>query len=100
MKGVFMHAIKLVVTLSLIGCLGAGSAAASAGCPSGVLFQPDATGSRVDAGWTGIAHDIPALGYTFRMGLSCGASSPPCGSCAITGLEPNAGGNNQRCTNA
>jgi hypothetical protein len=95
-----MNAIKLVVTLSLVGCLfGAAPAAASIGCPSGVLFQPNATGSKVDAGWTGIAHDMPVLGYTFRMGLSCGPSSPPCGSCTITGLEPNAGGNNQRCTN-
>jgi hypothetical protein len=31
--------------------------------------------------------------------MSCAASTPPCGTCSITGLLPNAGGNNQRCTN-
>jgi hypothetical protein len=75
------------------------AARATTPCPSTVVFDPDGTGASVDAGWTGIAHDMPVNGYAFRMDVSCAAGSPPCGTCSITGLAPNAGGNNQRCTN-
>ncbi len=94
-----MHALAFVVGLSVSLLFGVVPAWATTPCPSAVLFEPDPTGSRVDAGWSGLAHDMPVVGYAFRIGLSCGPSSPPCGSCTITGLEPNAGGNNQRCTN-
>jgi len=83
---------------ALVAALSVAPASAST-CPSAVVFQSDATGSRVDAGWTGLAHDMPVNGYAFRMDLSCAAGSPPCGTCSITGLAPNAGGNNQRCLN-
>src|SRR5947207_2715074 len=59
-------------------------------CPSTVIFEPDASGASVDAGWTGISHGMPVNGYAFRMDVSCAAGSPPCGTCTITGLAPNA----------
>ncbi len=92
-----MNAIKLIVSAFVLGIITGPAAYAAPACPRAVVFEPAATGSSFDAGWTGIAHDVPVVGYTLRMGLSCGAGSPPCGSCSITGIEPNAGGNNQRC---
>jgi hypothetical protein len=92
------HMLSSIVLASAM-CLATSPVRASTGCPSGLVLEPDATGAVVDAGWSGLAHRMPVPGYAFRMDLSCAATSPPCGTCAITGLEPNAGGNNQRCTN-
>lgn len=92
-----MIATRVLLSLMLL-FVGAGQAAASE-CPSGMLFSPDATGAIVDAGVTGLAQDMPVMGYSLRMGVSCAATTPPCGSCSITGLIANAGGSNQRCKN-
>ena len=94
-----MTSNRILASLCLLAAFTTSSAGATTPCPSGVFFAPKATGSSVDAGWTGLSHDMPAIGYAFRMGMSCGPSTPPCGTCSITGLLPNAGGNNQRCTN-
>ncbi len=94
-----MFRTRSVILACLLIVAAAASAEASPGCPGAMLFKPDASGGLVDAGWTGIAHQMPALGYSLRMETSCSASAPPCGTCAITGLVANAGGNNLRCRN-
>jgi hypothetical protein len=94
-----IHKRMLATYFALLTVFAAATVHAAAGCPSGVFFQPDATGSQVDAGWSGISHDMPVLGYSLRMDVSCGPSSPPCGTCSLSGPIANAGGNNQRCTN-
>ncbi len=95
-----MHRFQSLVAFALLTVVAvAEPASAAPGCPGAVLFQPDASGAVVDAGWTGIAHEMPVLGYSMRLATSCSASAPPCGTCAITGLVPNAGGNNLRCRN-
>jgi hypothetical protein len=75
-------------------------ALAASGCPGAVVYQADTT-SQVDAGWTGITHDMPIIGWSLRFGVdSCtGSTVGSCGDCALTGLIANAGGSNQRCSN-
>ncbi len=69
-------------------------------CPGSVTFEPSGT-SLLEAGWTGLAHDQPVLGWTLDMKIdSCpDATMSTCGECTIAGLIPNAISSNQRCAN-
>lgn len=57
----------------------------AASCPTNVVYEPTGVGS-VDAGWTGVEHDLPLVGPTLNLQVACGPTSPPCGTCAITGI--------------
>ena len=57
----------------------------AASCPTDVLYEPTGPGS-VDAGWNGLQHDLPILGPTLHLAVDCGPTSPPCGTCAVTGI--------------
>jgi cysteine-rich repeat protein len=49
------------------------------------------TRTRLDSGWTGIAHDAGVTDRIMvRAHLECGASAP-CGVCEITGIDPSPG---------
>jgi hypothetical protein len=72
---------------------------AAADCPTAVLFEPSGTGTTMDTGWTGYAHAQPVFGTTLHLGVSCTVSSPPCGSCTVTGVVANLAGHRQRCQN-
>jgi hypothetical protein len=75
-------------------------------CPSKVHFRGDPTApvSVLDAGWTGFGHRAPIISNgDVTVGLSCGATERPCGTCTIAGPIPNleAGAgqlDNQRCS--
>lgn len=76
--------IRVVLFLAVFA-LPSGALAAS--CPTNVLYEPTGVGS-VDAGWTGNQHDLALLGPTLNLTVACGPASPPCGTCAITGVTP------------
>ncbi len=86
----------VVLTVSVIDMLIPSGAAAA--CPGRVRFEPTASAT-LDAGWTGIFHDLPVFGPTLDLAIDCVPSSPPCGNCAITGLEPDPAASWQRCAN-
>ncbi len=62
---------------------------AEADCPATVRFEPTANGV-LESGWTGIYHDVAILGPTLNLALDCPVSTPPCGTCPITGLDDSA----------
>ena len=76
-------------------------------CPTKVTFAGNATAteSLLDTGWTGISHRSPIISNgEVTVGLSCTATSRPCGTCNVNGpiANPNAGAgqiDNQRCSN-
>ncbi len=72
---------------------------AASTCPEVIAFDPAAGQSTADTGWGGMAHDRPIYGNVLRLGIDCVPGSPPCGTCAVTGLLPDAAGMFQRCLN-
>ena len=92
--------LLLALVLSCPFWLAPPPALAASGCPGAVVYQADTT-SQVDAGWTGVTHDMSIIGWSLRFGVdSCtGSTVGSCGDCAITGLIANAGGSNRRCSN-
>jgi hypothetical protein len=72
----------------------------AATCPVGMTLAINAGGdgsarvsaTRLEEGFGGLGHnkDYPA-GGTIDLLLSCGAGTPPCGTCNITGIDPLAG---------
>ena len=85
----------VIVALALV--VGALSARAQT-CPGRVLFEPTANGS-IDAGWSGNYHGMEILGPTLDLTIACPSSTPPCGTCAITGLTPTSTAAWRRCAN-
>jgi hypothetical protein len=69
-------------------------------CPGSVAFEPSSSAT-LDAGFTGLAHGEPVLGWTLAMKItSCpSATASTCGTCTINGLIPNTITTNQRCAN-
>lgn len=75
-------------------------------CPSTVHFVADAASasSRLDLGWTGIAHGTPVVsnGDVTLTVSGCAGSERPCGTCNTSGPIPNGGATelrSRRCTN-
>lgn len=86
--------------LALVAVLGVlPTLAGAAGCPREVRFEPTASGGVLDAGWQGLGHGIPIFGTALDLYVSCAASTPPCGTCAITGVVPEPAGHRLRCEN-
>lgn len=83
--------LVLVIVLLL-----AASPASAASCPTAVLFEPTAGGT-ADAGWTGVHHGLPISGPNLFLGIECGPSEPPCGTCSIAGVIPDPVLQPQRC---
>jgi hypothetical protein len=50
-------------------------------------------------GFTGLALNRPIFGNTLELEMSCPVTTPPCGTCTITGARSDALGTFQRCTN-
>jgi hypothetical protein len=74
------------------------SRAAAVDCPTAVRFEPG-TGVTLDAGFSGFTHDEPIFGTALDLALSCGPSTPPCGTCTILGVVANPAGIRLRCGN-
>lgn len=57
------------------------------------------TGTDLDIGWTGLAHDADSNdGSVLHLRLSCaGPAAPACGQCDVAGIDPSAG--DCRCAN-
>ncbi len=86
--------------LALVAALAAlPSLAGAADCPTGVRFEPDATGGVLDAGWMGFTHDKPIFGTALDVALGCAATTPPCGTCPILGAAASPAGHRLRCEN-
>jgi hypothetical protein len=68
----------------------------AASCPTAVLFEPTA-GGRADTGWNGVHHGLPLSGPSLFLGIDCGPSEPPCGTCTIAGVIPDPVLQPQRC---
>ncbi len=82
-------------------CLCGGSGTS---CPTAMLWETQSDGgvasaTEYDFGWSGVFHGADRVaGAQVKLGLDCGAGSPPaCGSCSITGIDPAPG--NCRCAN-
>ncbi len=93
-----IHMLRRVVLVTLLA-VGAVAPMASADCPEAVLFTPAETGSTADTGFTGLALNRPIFGNTLELEMSCPVTTPPCGTCTITGARSDALGTFQRCTN-
>ncbi len=91
-----MRLSTTVVRFALLTLLSPALAEA-ASCPTVVGFEPTAGLSTVDTGWTGLAMGRPIYGNVLRLGIDCGVASPPCGTCPVMGLLPDADGMFQRC---
>jgi hypothetical protein len=78
--------------------------ACNCACPTKVAFTGTATApeSTLDTGWTGISHRAPIISDgTVSVGIFCGGTSRPCGTCTVSGPIANGPGqlDNRRCTN-
>jgi hypothetical protein len=81
------------------------------GCPVKIDFEGTSTGPILDTGWTGIAHDATVISKgKVTVNVSCTATSPPCGTCNLSGPIANTNAanyttqtgsdfNDQRCSN-
>lgn len=87
---------NLLATLVLLATTPVGAAST---CPNVVTFDPTPGESTADSGWTGIGHDRPIFGNILRLAVDCAPDDAPCGTCAVTGLLPDAQGMFQRCLN-
>jgi hypothetical protein len=73
-------------------------------CPSAISFLGDATTTRLDTGWTGLAHDAKIIsGGEVTVSTDCGGRARPCGVCNLSGPIANPDNNqgisnNQRCS--
>jgi hypothetical protein len=90
--------VRLAVFWSTTVLAGAASAPA-ADCPSRARFEPTAPSAILDAGWSGIAHDEPIFGTVLDVAVSCGPTTPPCGTCTITGAFSDPAEHRLRCSN-
>lgn len=80
--------------------------ACNCACPSSIHFvgSPGDPATKLDVGWTGIAHGSPIVtNGDVTVGVSgCAGATRPCGQCSLNGPLPNVGTNqldNRRCTN-
>lgn len=79
--------------------------ACNCACPTKahLVADPTSASSRLDIGWTGLAHETPlATGGDVTLAVGCEYSSRPCGVCTVSGPIANEGTTevrNQRCTN-
>ncbi|MEO6027329.1 MAG: hypothetical protein ABIR79_10735 [Candidatus Binatia bacterium] len=90
-----MPALLLCLLTAVVGV----TPAAATECPQAVRFEPTLGASTADTGFSGFTHAKPILGNTLPLGVTCGATTPPCGTCTITGALSDAAGNHQRCAN-
>jgi len=83
------------------------TASCTCACPTRVTFSGNAADSAsvLDTGWTGISHRAPIIANgDVSIGVSCAATSRPCGVCNVSGPieNPNAAAgqlHTRRCTN-
>ncbi len=94
-----MSNILRVASACAVALFVASGALAASQCPTALQFEPAADGTTIDLGWTGLLHGTPATGYALRLGVTCEAAAPPCGTCTIDGITATAGGTNRRCAN-
>ncbi len=80
--------------------------ACNCACPSTIHFvgSPGDPTTKLDVGWTGIAHGSPIVtnGDVTVNVSGCAGTTRPCGLCSLNGPIANLGANelrNQRCTN-
>ena len=65
---------------------------------AGTTVTGNTTQSRLDAGWTGMGHNVDLVdGYGFTVNVSCPNAEPPCGECALTGIDAAASAALVRC---
>lgn len=82
-----MPSIRLVtVVVVAVAILSPAAGHAAPACPQAIAFDPASGMSRNDTGFTGIAQDRPVYGNGLRLAVSCAATTPPCGTCTITGV--------------
>jgi hypothetical protein len=73
-------------------------------CPAAISFEGNASSTRLDSGWTGLAHDSKIIDRgKVTVATDCAGNPRPCGVCNLTGpvANPDAGAgtsNNHRCS--
>jgi hypothetical protein len=89
------------IELTLFAATSAGSCASNGDCEIGTCdpgLSRCVTATELDTGWTGISHDADVNeDATVIANLNCGAGAAPCGTCTVTGINPDNG--NCRCAN-
>ncbi|MEO6027426.1 MAG: hypothetical protein ABIR79_11220 [Candidatus Binatia bacterium] len=89
--------LRFSLVVLLVGVGPAALPAAGAGCPTTVTFEPTGAAT-ADAGWTGLDHGLPIFGSTLPLAVTCSTSTPPCGTCTVTGIARSSS-HPQRCMN-